>query len=398
MNLNQNINDFYAPLQVLQNLEILNRVIDFLDSNNIFEFKDSSFFDKLDSKKIHYYFALLSFLSRYNNLDSIHKYLRVARHFIENHNHKNDNTYNFFKLFEYISKDIDIYKFLAQNPALIFHKKIYELESRKAKLILQDNKWEKILNDTSDNPYLIGWVDFLLKFSNENLEKFKEYYEVTKEIIKILSTDKRYTLKRALMCIEDFGVKCTKGTETYSYCDKYTKEYTIRNEWNEIFNKSCFKTLLDKIIESKLDIEHALKEIIKNTNLSQKTWLQQLYIGIESLFIKFNIIRRHQLDFKPNADNDVISWSLYYYLKQKGLESSEPKWIKYNTYEFNVNNKKIRVEKSEDFLVRKVEIFINNTSFIALDIKWLERYPTLQINNENINILDTFNEILRYVL
>lgn len=396
MNLNQNINDFYAPLQVLQNLEILNRVIDFLDSNNIFEFKDSSFFDKLDSKKIHYYFALLSFLSRYNNLDSIHKYLRVARHFIENHT--NDNTYNFFKLFEYISKDIDIYKFLAQNPALIFHKKIYELESRKAKLILQDNKWEKILNDTSDNPYLIGWVDFLLKFSNENVEKFKEYYEITKEIIKILSTDKRYTLKRALMCIEDFGVKFTQGAETYFYGYKYTKEYTRRDEWNKIFNKPCFKTLLDKIIESKLDIEHALKEIIKNTNLSQKTWLQQLYISIESLFSNFNIIRRHQLDFKQKADNDVISWSLYYYLKQKGLESSEPKWIKYNTYEFNVNNKKIRVEKSEDFLVRKVEIFINNTSFIALDIKWLEHYPTLQINNENINILDTFNEILRYVL
>ena len=69
---------------------------------------------------------------------------------------------------------------------------LYKLEQRKAKLILDGresgNDWESILNKTSDDNFLVGWVDFLLDFSNDNFEYFNKYLSLTMEIIEKINS------------------------------------------------------------------------------------------------------------------------------------------------------------------------------------------------------------------
>ena len=108
----------------------------------------------------------------------------------------------------------DIYQHLYDNPIQIER---YDFEMRKARLILDyrrdktKNDWESIFDQTSDNNILVGRVDFLLDFSDEefiyksydknstfynktrygfksryqkpNFEKFHQYATLTMQII-----------------------------------------------------------------------------------------------------------------------------------------------------------------------------------------------------------------------
>ena len=130
---------------------------------------------------------------------------------------KPEHIKSFYDLFTDLSNGYDdIYKYLSnKSKSSSFHTEIYELEKRKSKLILESRKggdnWEDILNKTSDNNFLVGWVGFLLDFSKnedkEDFDKFTKYTNLTIEIIyKIIKEDGFLNLfQRTLLIFEDYG-------------------------------------------------------------------------------------------------------------------------------------------------------------------------------------------------
>ena len=155
-NPNRPIDDFYAPLQNIENIKMLNKVIEMymLFSSmpqTLLKMKDSTFFnvDSMNYVNISYFFATLFFckkLTDINNPKPLKDYLRVCKNLIENHPLDDpEHTKYFFALFEKISRGCDdIYQFLYDNPNVIDER--YDFEKRKAKLILSYRN-----NETTDN-------------------------------------------------------------------------------------------------------------------------------------------------------------------------------------------------------------------------------------------------------
>ncbi|ADG71442.1 DUF262 domain-containing protein [Brachyspira murdochii] len=376
---------FFSILKLYKNIKLLNNAIEVLykykDILNIKIFDDI----KLLRKDICYFYAFLFFIKKLNN-DNFDKkifndYYRVCRHFIENHRlDKPEHIKSFYDLFADLSNGYsDIYKYLSCKSKLSsFHTEIYELEIKKAKLILESryggDNWEDILNKTSDNNFLVGWVGFLLDFSKKNnkedFDKFTKYTNLTIEIIdRIIKQDGFLNLfQRALLIFGDYGFYSRNYYYYYGnipqvsvYRDREAWNWLLSGYKNDFGNKNYLKQLFDKIIlHRENDIEKALISIINNANLKNKLWFEYLlikdkklfeYIDKEETFQKCGRIRKHfdnndhiiDCLLLPPAKGkresiDLLSYSFYLYIKDK-VEVSEFKAdkVKYDKYEDNRN-------------------------------------------------------------
>lgn len=348
---NRAIDDFYKPLQNLENIMLIDNLVDlynyyseafiksgFLRFSDFDSFKNAR--DSLGYVEICYLYATLFFAleSKGKNIDhqALEDYLRVCKHFIENHRLDNPDKHinTFFNLFKTLSKGYkNIYEFLVQNPTHSFHSNIYALESRKAKLILQSrnggDKWEEVLNKTSNHHILMGWVDYLLDFSDEkfkykswdsyvsydeydehcdeeytcsysnpkenpNFNKFCRYAEITMQIFDEIQKDREQNndflplFQRAFLSVGDYGF-CATNYFYGNYCGEIFRD---REAWNWLLsgknneeNKPYFKKLLDNILESKkTNVFDILQDIIDNADISNKEWWEQLLIRQKELF------------------------------------------------------------------------------------------------------------------
>lgn len=329
--LNRAVDKFYEPLQDINNIKLLDRVVELcmlFDNFKISEslkLENSSFFDKdLSYPNICYFFSILCFVDKNKEVENIDKnafndYLRVCRHFIENHrlDEAEEHISSFFKLFKHLSQGYNnIYQFLRDNSTYSFHSNIYGLEVRKAELILNSRNggenWEDILNKTSDHKILKGWVDFLLDFSDDNfiyekynegsknfkkpnLKKFIEYALLTIQILDKIDKNKNLKenltlFQRAFLCIGDFSFYTTN----WFYGNSPTDIFRDREAFNWILKGSKnseklphFKKFLDKLLtltSQGKDLVGSMQEIINQTDLIQKEWWEQLLIREEYLF------------------------------------------------------------------------------------------------------------------
>lgn len=374
-------------LQLLDNtIKILNKYSKEKPLNNFVEKFDRKY---LSNKDICYFYALLLFVSKIGNIDSFDNdkkafddYYRVCKHFIENHRlDKNEHVKGFFELFNRLSDGYDnIYKYLSEDKkGTKFHTEIYKLEKRKAKLILKNRenkdskeKWEEILNKTSDNDFLVGWVNFLLDFSNDNFNEFKEYTELTISIVKELNNDKFLNLfQRALLTFGDYGFYSTN----YYYGNKpQINIFRDREAWNWLLsgkkdNNKYFKELLDSLLkETNGTLEEKLDLIIDKVNIKDKEWFEYLLIKESRLFEfitenggvfqKCGRIKKFDKDMlllktvkTKKWAIDLLTYSFYLYLKNAGIDVSKIEFskLKYdkhsskrneNSY-FEINNKNV---------------------------------------------------------
>ena len=384
--------NFFDILKEGGNLKLLDNTIKILN-----KYKDkplNNFVEKFDrkyllNKDICYFYALLLFVSKIEDINSFDKkafddYYRICKHFIENHRMDEDeHVKGFFELFNRLSDGYDnIYKYLSEDKkGTKFHTEIYKLEKRKSKLILKNRenkdskeKWEEILNKTSDNDFLVGWVNFLLDFSNDNFNKFKEYTELTINIIGKLNNDKFLNLfQRALLTFGDYGFYSTN----YFYGNKpQINIFRDREAWNRIlsgkkdkYNNKYFKELLDNLLkEANGSLEEKLESIINKVNFKDKEWFEYLLIKEEGLFefITENggafkncgRIRKFDKDMlllktvkTKKWAIDLLTYSFYLYLKNVGIDISNIEFskLKYdkhsskrneNSY-FKINNKNV---------------------------------------------------------
>lgn len=452
-NPNQPINEFYEPLQNVENIKLLDRVVSLcisfhsLGIDEDLKLKSSSFFNKnktLSYPDICYFFSILFFMKENREVENVknidksafNDYLRVCRHFIENHRLDNpeEHIHSFFKLFKHLSQGHqNIYQFLIDNPTYEFHKNIYTLEVKKAKLILASREggenWEKILNQTSEHKVLKGWVDFLLDFSDEefdfesyeeeseflkqpNLYKFQQYADRTMQILdKERFLDKNLTLfQRAFLCIGDFGFY----HRNYFYGNSPYDNFRDREALNWILKGSknssklpYFKKFLDTLLECKGEnLIDKMQEVIKNTDLSQKEWWEQLLIREPALFDFLNerkeIFQRYRrirywymedkvkIELLPGLSNttnvkDLLDYGFYCYCKDKSLEISE--------YECNEKQYGDKFELSSHFFLDNRKVLCNSMeSKICFDDK---EYP-INLKKGN-NIFNEFDRILKLI-
>lgn len=375
-NSNIAIDKFYEPLQNLDNIKLLDKIIQFLFLHKHPIIKDSSFFDEeLTYKNICYFYSILFYVKENNevekiNKDSLNDYLRVCKHFIEN-NRSDSESYikSFYSLFEYFSKGSkNIYKFLEEHQYYETFSNIYNLEVKKAKLILESRNggqsWEEIINKTSDHNILIGWIDFLLDFSddkfelnsyesssfydkkqsgymskykNPNLEKFTKYANLTMQILdkKFLNSYNLPIFQRAFMSIGRYGFY----TKNYFYGNYPNENYRDREAWNWILSgiknnekMPYFKIFLDSLIElENSDLIKKMQCMIEKTDLSKKSWWEYLLIKQKGLFeFRFRRIRLwdDKVELLPGIMNkknvrDLLDYGFYLYCKELNLEVSE---------------------------------------------------------------------------
>lgn len=406
------IDEFYKPLQDLENIMLLDNLVDlYKDYNEAFiksgflrfsdfkSFKNSEDFLDITGTDIYYFYAALFFIiaSKGKNINSqaLEDYLRVCKHFIENHRRDNPDEHisAFFNLFKILSKGYkNIYEFLTQNPTHSFHSNMYALESHKAKLILQSrnggDKWEEILNKTSNHRVLMGWVDYLLDFShsdsyeNPNFDKFCKYAEITMHIFDEIQKEKDRKqnndflplFQRAFLSIGNYGFWDTNFFYG-NYCG-YSGFRYHRESWNWLLGgtkneakEPYFKTFLDLLLESKADnLDSKMREIIARCDLSQKKWWEQLLICQDELF-KFLVKDKPQnssitrirfwnelpkvelLLRKKNIKNvrDLLDYGFYLYCKDKEIQnlseytSDEEQYGNYYPLQshFTINNKEV---------------------------------------------------------
>ncbi|RDU69683.1 DUF262 domain-containing protein [Helicobacter cholecystus] len=443
-NPNQPINEFYEPLQNVENIKLLDRVVslcsllDTLEIKEVVKIKDSSFFDKILSyPDICYFFSILFFVKENREVENIDKsafndYLRVSRHFIENHRLDNPEEHisSFFRLFKHLSQGYEnIYQFLIDNPIYEFHKNIYTLEVKKAKLILDSREggenWEKILNQTSEHKILKGWVDFLLDFSDEkfdfksyseeseflkqpNLHKFQQYADITMQILdKEGFLDKNLTLfQRAFLCIGNFSFYSTNwfygNSPADIFRDREALNWILKGNRNNL-RLPYFKNFLDDLLKSKGEnLVDKMREIIKQTDLSQKEWWEQLLIGEPALFDFLNerkeVFQRYsriryfdninKVELLPGLRNttnvkDLLDYSFCCYCKDKGLKVSE--------YECSEKQYGDKFELLSHFSLDNMKVLCNSMeSKIYFDDK---EYP-INLEKGN-NIFNEFGRILK---
>lgn len=336
-NPNQPVNEFYKPLQKLENIKLLERVVelcmlfDELKITETLKLKNSSFLNKesLSYSGISYFFSILFLAKENREIEKIDKialndYLRVCRHFIENHRlDKPEHIPQFFRLFKHLSQgQSNIYQFLENNPTFSFHENIYHLEVRKAKLILasrgSEENWEEIFNQASGHKILKGWVDFLLDFSDEsfvyekynqsnkilckpNLKKFRQYASLTMQILdKEGFLDENLTLfQRAFLCIGDFSFYETNwfygNSPVDIFRDREALNWILKGNKNDS-KLPYFKEFLDVLLKTESeDLVDRMQKVIKETDLSQKEWWEQLLIKEEKLF---NFLNQKQETFQ----------------------------------------------------------------------------------------------------
>ena len=327
------IDEFYAPLQNIENIRLLDGFIDMCLSHkdlDLLKSKDSVFFKgkSMGYVNLCHFFALLHYVrqtSDIKNKQSLKDYLRVCRHLIENYRDDNINFVNvFFDRFKELAKGSDdIYRFLCESE-IDSTNDMLDLEIKKARLIIDfrdgriEDNWEEIFNQTSDDEVLVGRVDFLLDFSDEKFKyesyennpfysetrygfkskyqnpNFKEFYKYAKLTMRILDKERFLNtnlalFQRAFLSVGDYGFWATNYfygnvPKGIYYRDREAMNWLLSGVRNRA-KMPYFAKLLDLLlVQAPKDLASKMQDIIDDCDLSSKEWWEQLLIKQEGLF------------------------------------------------------------------------------------------------------------------
>lgn len=344
------VDDFYSHLQKRENIILLDTCIELilklkndLKDSRIRILEDDFFYNKQKGEmsyiNICYFHSLLAYVQEQNkqnfSIDRIADYLRVSKHFIENHRLGNaEDVIQLFELFRMVARGAeDVYEYLITHPESDIHTQIYALEVRKARLIRESRDWEIILNKMSDNSILVGRVDFLLdfcdreytyesyssssfydrkkdektvksKYQNPNLEKFYQYAHLLLLFLNKNFLERHLILfQRAFLVFGNYGFYATN----YFYGNVPHKMYRDNEAWNWLLSGVAndarlpyLKIFLDNLggVTNEFELVTRLEEIIQEADFTLKSWWEQLMIGEER---NFGFLRERKEKFQQTS-------------------------------------------------------------------------------------------------
>ena len=265
---------------VEQIIEVFNGLTPYVDEKEIFK--------KFLSSSVNYwerlrFYSLSRFFIKYKQVNNdnktiLERWMRVTQNLINNTLIQSPINYkNAIKSIKKLSENIsDIYNYVKDSSDKIegFLKIQIKEEGLKAKLILEDSKWENIFVNIEKHPYFDGQIEFILKYSdkdkdnNYNKELFEDYsIKLSKLFGSELGEKHGFLFQRALLTKGNYLVDIGQNK---TFC-KFDKALRAKNDnWRKVFNDekktSYLKKLLDNI--NKDNIINSLESIIKNHNVT----------------------------------------------------------------------------------------------------------------------------------
>jgi hypothetical protein len=267
---NSSIFDFYKNVyDKKKNIEKVISILDNLQNYTSEEFK--IFIEKKEIsqwERARFYAISLGYI---HNLDDkeFSRWRRVSFNLINNQllpkfgllktinslkNLISDSNKNIYEYIKDDSKKIDYFSGIQKNE-----------ESLKATLIEEDINWEKELKQAENNWYLDGQIGFLLDFSENNIDKFKEYRDKFETLWGFAkdNKDNQILIYQALLTKGDYFVE-QKGNRSFCSFNGETLRAKVDN-WKKVFNgdsREILKDLLDDSAFNIGDIKNSLDEII----------------------------------------------------------------------------------------------------------------------------------------
>ncbi len=390
--------DFYKS--VYSKEENITRIISILDNLDI----DSEFKVFINKKEISQWerarFHALS-LGYINELDEkeFQRWKRVSFNLINNQLIQSPD--NLIKTIQSLNNLIkngkkDIYKYIQSDSKKIDYFTVLQRneETLKASLIEDNIIWEEELKQAEDNWYLNGQVGFLLDFSENNINSFKEYRDKFSSLWKFArqNHDNQVSIYQALLSKGDYLPKVGKSGN-YTFCSFDEKSVRIKNDnWRKVFNSDKLKStedntkrtlylkaLLDDTKFDKIDIKTSLNSIIstylfkyndplsffitKSDSIKYCEQLQVRWYGDEQIYL-----------LKTTQMNGTHVGLQTYYLYEnliKGTLLSPFKSLKYNE------------TATADLPSIRFDCWKYNNKNIVLDITYINKSFNIEISSDN---------------
>jgi len=193
------------------------------------------------------------------------------------------------KLYEYLASD----EFLSSDKQNMGHRSLefqQKEEQLKAKFVIKDHdsKWKNAITNAESHEYLNGHIGFLIEISNNDIEKFQQYFKKFSEIF--VEDKENFFLQRALLSKGDYLVGEISEWKNRTFCSFETSQRAKDDNWKQVFhdkNKRGFlKDLLDddsnlkKIIEDFKETNNWRYGFIKNPEILK--YCQQCQIRMAS--------------------------------------------------------------------------------------------------------------------
>lgn len=285
--------------KVYQMPKVLNNLVKILNALDKNEKIFIEFISKTDigyADRARFYALSLAYIDGLDkNKKEFNNWMRVTLNLINNQRIDEAKDFkNTIISLKNLSENIqNIYSYIANeaNNILSFNQRQRKEESLKSVLILKDNLWENELVKAEQHWYLNGQVGFLLDFSNNTLAEFIDYRDKFLALFdeeKIHDSNKYQTLiHRALLTFDDY-LPQHRNSNKYTFCSYGTDLREKRENWRQVFNKECFKNLLNDT--------RALSIIINQFKFDCNEW--------RSYFIN------------PNKDKKVISYAKHFQIEK----------------------------------------------------------------------------------
>lgn len=207
-------------------------------------------------------FAYYQYLALEENIETenLKNWLRVVRNLVEGSrpylfNNANEFANALRSINELLPNRNSIVKHFAEtqsNSLSGFISEQVSEEKLKAKLITGSDDWKKAIIEIENHKYFNGQIGFLLQWSKNNLESFKEYVEKSKAIFgeKGLNNFDNFLFERALLATGDYLL--TKG-KNYSFLINYERDISWKRLLRDNNEKRAYlKQLVDKVSVSNL--------------------------------------------------------------------------------------------------------------------------------------------------
>ena len=308
----ETLNDVYKDNEyVKQIMKILDALITYADTDNIFQNVLSpslSYGERLRFYALSRFFVLFGSVNE-ENKGVLKNWLRISQNLINNTLIQSAANYKdaIRSLNELSNHMADIYTYISLNSTEIkyFLKSQRQEEGLKAKLILEDDKWEHLFISIEQHSYFDGQVGFILQYSKDdgyNYNKFK-FENYSAKLASLFSDEYKekydFLFQRALLTMGDYLPHIgNSGNTTFCVFDEALRTKT--DHWRKVFNGAESTLILKKLLNNieKEHIQDSLELIVKNYKVSD--WRKLIIENPETIaYCQYRQIRWY-------ADNNVI--------------------------------------------------------------------------------------------
>lgn len=262
-------------------------------------------------------------------------------------------------------------------------------EREKASLILLDSNWEKEIKEAEKHSYLWGQIRCLFKWSNNELEKFKQYRDKLISLLNFISNNHKtyYSAMLAFKpdCWENYNRLFQHNRDRDNSFKRYLRDDLYENGssikdlidvWITSYNGLDVKDFLEKI--SELDCPMWIRCIVEDKDILDESWNKRLFKQDNHIILAQrktsdshcfdpilvylrNLCRNKEFDPKTYKFYDSKGEPPHYFMLEKGGKTYHIEWnTKGDGYLIKEDDSDSQVEKTPQELIDYIKQIIEN--------------------------------------